>query len=78
MSVRNQTNCSRRKCVHFAGATEVEVDGEFGETSIVYFCEAFPDGEGIPTEILSGENLHRKPLEGQGNTVVYFKDEEED
>jgi hypothetical protein len=33
-------------------------------------CPAFP-GEDIPDEILSGENDHKKPLEGQKNNIVF-------
>lgn len=32
-------------------------------------CTAFP--EGIPDEIASGQNRHRKPLEGQENDIVF-------
>jgi hypothetical protein len=32
-------------------------------------CAAFPDG--IPDEIVSGENEHKEPLEGQGNNLVF-------
>lgn len=32
-------------------------------------CPAFPDG--IPNEILSGENDHSKPLKEQKNNIVY-------
>jgi len=32
-------------------------------------CTAFPDG--IPDEILSGENNHSKPLPEQGNDIVF-------
>jgi hypothetical protein len=32
-------------------------------------CEAFPSG--IPDEILSGENLHSKPLDEQKNNIVF-------
>ncbi len=31
-------------------------------------CTAFPDG--IPEEILSGRDLHKKPLPGQTNDLV--------
>ena len=32
-------------------------------------CKAFPDG--IPDEILSGDNDHSKPLPGQQNDIVF-------
>ena len=32
-------------------------------------CDAFPDG--IPDEIISGENNHSKPLEFQTNNIVF-------
>lgn len=35
------------------------------------FCEAFPDGDGIPDEILYGGNDHSKPIEGQKNEIVF-------
>lgn len=34
-----------------------------------YTCAAFPDG--IPDEIIFGENDHEKPLKGQTNSIVY-------
>ncbi|QGY44141.1 hypothetical protein GM418_10865 [Maribellus comscasis] len=34
-----------------------------------YSCEAFPTG--IPDLILSGEDLHYKPLDGQKNSLVF-------
>ena len=34
-----------------------------------YTCLAFPDG--IPEEILKGENRHSKPLPGQKNDIVF-------
>lgn len=33
------------------------------------FCDAFPDGDGIPANILSGENLHTTPVEGDHGIV---------
>ena len=35
------------------------------------YCKAFPDGDGIPDEILLGANDHSKPLKGQKNELVY-------
>lgn len=32
-------------------------------------CKAFP--KGIPDEITSGQNKHRKPLKGQKNDLVF-------
>lgn len=32
-------------------------------------CKAFP--EGIPEEILTGDNKHKKPLIGQGNNIIF-------
>ena len=39
-------------------------------------CKAFPTD--IPEEILSGENEHSKPLEGQENDIVFEPIDEED
>jgi hypothetical protein len=36
-----------------------------------YFCKAFP--EGIPEEILTGDNNHSKPLPEQTNDIVFEK-----
>lgn len=33
------------------------------------FCKAFEDG--VPDVILSGENKHLKPLQGQNNSTVF-------
>ena len=38
-------------------------------------CAAFPNQ--IPDEILSGENDHSKPLQEQGNKIVFERKEEE-
>ena len=58
--------CHERKCKHFWGVGTTTPGREEGQ---FVCCEAFPDG--IPGEIISGENLHSKPLPGQGNTIVY-------
>ncbi|MDE0561808.1 hypothetical protein OU792_17560 [Algoriphagus sp. NF] len=36
-------------------------------------CDAFPDG--IPDEIISGENKHKEPLPDQENDIVFELDE---
>ena len=36
-------------------------------------CVAFPNG--IPNEILTGNNDHSKPLKGQDNEIVFKADE---
>ena len=40
-----------------------------------YKCQAFP--EGIPNEILFGENDHSKPLPEQQNDIVFEAKEKE-
>ncbi|HPI13616.1 MAG TPA: hypothetical protein PK875_01965 [Spirochaetota bacterium] len=42
-------------CVHYFPAGN-DVDG--------HFCYAFPEGNGIPREIISGDVDHRKPYTG--------------
>jgi hypothetical protein len=39
-------------------------------------CLAFPNG--IPDEIVSGENEHSKPLKGQRNKIVFEQMKESD
>jgi hypothetical protein len=34
-------------------------------------CLAFPNG--IPDEIMVGDNMHSEPLPGQGNDIVFEK-----
>lgn len=41
----------------------------FGDTEDGGGCKAFPDG--IPNIILSGDNLHKKPLKEQDNNIVF-------
>jgi hypothetical protein len=57
--------CFVRGCVHFGGPTEVD-----GRITIV--CEAFP--QGIPQEILDGEDLHLEPVEGD-NGIQFEADQ---
>ena len=60
-----EPKCHIRKCRHYTGI--VQPDGT--EQTEVNACEAFPDG--IPDEIAYGNNPHKKPLEGQGNDIVF-------
>jgi hypothetical protein len=57
-------NCYLRSCVHFTGVKMHNKDH-------VDYCKAFPDG--IPDDIAYGDNLHEKPLQDQGNDIVYEK-----
>jgi len=38
------------------------------------YCLAFPDG--IPMEILGGDNDHSKPLADQGNELIFTPNED--
>jgi hypothetical protein len=58
-------SCYKRSCKHFRGVKN-DGDDESGERVI---CAAFPDG--IPDEIAFGDNLHKTPLDGQGNEIVF-------
>lgn len=54
-----------KDCKHLWGDSVIIVNNRFG-------CAAFPDG--IPDEIYSGNNSHRKPFPGD-NGIQYAKDE---
>ena len=63
-----EPTCWTRKCKHYIGV--IQPDGtELTETNS---CKAFP--KGIPVEIAYGNNLHRKPLEGQDNDIIFEKE----
>jgi hypothetical protein len=53
--------CEERECKHYKGIKEVDMP-EGVETLCVHVCEAFP--EEIPEDILLGDNLHDKPIDG--------------
>ena len=55
MTTPRQIWCDRAKCQRYHTAIGPLEDP-------VFVCEAFPLG--IPEEILSGENEHREPVEG--------------
>ena len=65
-----EPRCFTRNCVHFAGVKN-RIEGD--DLSHVNYCTAFPDG--IPDEIAYGDNLHLEPLKGQGNDIVFEKEE---
>jgi len=54
-------------CAHFRGPDEI--DGKRG-----VFCEAFPDGDGIPDEIYKGGAPHDTPYPGDGGIVFAPKE----
>ena len=57
--------CFIKNCIHYKGVTWLGEE----ESTEVNFCNAFP--QGIPNEIAYGDNLHLKPLEDQGNDMVF-------
>ena len=63
-------NCHIRRCRHYEGV--IQPDGT--EETEAPACKAFPDG--IPIEIAYGNNKHLKPIKGQGNDIVYEREEE--
>ena len=62
-------------CRHYQGMKLIEV-GEGIEADFVNTCSAFPDGEGVPDEILLGENIHTEPYPGD-NGIQFESVEEE-
>lgn len=66
-----EPNCFTRKCKHFIGVADI--GGEDEEIYQVLVCKAFP--EGIPEEILFGDNLHTTIHKDQTNKIIYEKEE---
>lgn len=62
-----EPQCFKRRCKHFEDVNQP--DGT--ELTEVNVCKAFPNG--IPDKIAYGSNKHLKPIQGQGNEVVYAK-----
>lgn len=60
-----ESKCSKRSCRHYIGV--IQPDGtEFSE---VHSCAAFPDG--IPDDIVDGNNLHSDIISGQIRPYIY-------
>ena len=55
-------------CVHYRGTKLIPI-GEDMEDDYQNVCKAFP--EGIPFEILIGDNKHLVPIKDQGNDLVF-------
>ena len=55
--ITKQIPCELRGCIHYRRPLGPGEDPTFT-------CLAFP--KGIPKDILSGKNLHLKPIEGDG------------
>jgi len=60
-------------CVHFVGFGGGRIDGSVTpdlEPDSVLVCKAFP--RGIPEIVITGRDMHRNPLPGDGG-IVYRK-----
>jgi len=66
-----EPECYKRQCIHFIGVKTIEEETEEHPEIDVNYCEAFPAG--IPDDIAYGDNLHLKPVDNQGNDIVYEK-----
>lgn len=58
-------NCYIRNCSHFQGAKWL---GGTEKTEVVY-CSAYPNG--IPEEIILGDDFHLEVRNDQDNDIVY-------
>lgn len=68
-----EPNCYKRKCTWLIGLKpqSMEKDGH-----LIVFCQAYPDGDGIPQEILYGDDLHEAIREDQIGEFTYEKRKE--
>ena len=64
----SRSRCAIRKCKYLIGVLQKYND----ESDERWYCKAFPDG--IPDEIVYGDNKHLKPLPEQKNDVVFEKE----
>ena len=64
-----EPNCRKRECKHYGGMklddNEEITGGGF------FYCKAFP--EGIPREIVHGDNKHLSKHPDQKNDIVFEK-----
>lgn len=73
MTSPNPVKCNQ--CLHFF-RPEIENDPKLpsrreGETRLLYLCEAFPDGEGIPLEVLLWNEPHVSQRSDQEGDFVF-------
>jgi len=68
-----QPYCDREKCIHYRGFPEQDWDDKplLEPESERVFCDAFPTGAGIPSDIVYGRNRHLAPTLDQRNDIVY-------
>ena len=59
------SNCYKRECKWYEGIKQPE-ESELNE---FYYCKAFPDG--IPIDIIKGEDLHSEVKPDQEGEYVY-------
>lgn len=60
-----ESNCSKRNCKWYEGVKQPNND----ELYEFFYCSAFPDG--IPKEIVTGEDLHEKVRSDQVGEYIY-------
>jgi hypothetical protein len=67
------SQCLLRGCRHLRKPIQ---DPKHPDTDdrVIDVCAAFPDGDGIPDDIASGENLHLEPVDGD-HGIQFEKDE---
>ena len=69
-----QSKCLQ--CEHFRGFQALGSNPDENLTdkegaSFVYFCEAFPGGEGIPSEVVFWDEPHTSPRDDQEGDFVF-------
>lgn len=59
------SKCGERNCKWYEGIKQPDDD----ELNEFHYCKAFPNG--IPREVVIGENLHKEVMSGQQGDYVY-------